>query len=98
MLYLQYRVLSQYTHGSLLSAASSAVVVDGQVINDERLPAAARLLVMRSACGSATFVLDFCKAGLEWPVDAREPPLNLVLAGIAARISDIVYPFSPGSA
>jgi hypothetical protein len=98
MLYLQYRVLSQYTHSSLLSAGSSTVIGDGQMINKEQLPSASRLLIIRSACGSAAFVLDFCKDGLEWPSNPLEPPLNLVLAGIAARVADTVYPFSPGSA
>lgn len=97
MLYLQYRVLSQYTHSSLLSAGSSARIAAGMV-ERERLPAAARLLVVRSACGSAAFVADFCKSGLEWLKEPDEPPLILVMAGLAAKVAEAVYPHSPGSA
>jgi hypothetical protein len=67
MMYLQYRLLSQYAHSAVLSAASTAEVVDDELINAERLPTAARLLVVRNACASVGFFFDFCKTGLDWP-------------------------------
>jgi hypothetical protein len=97
-LYLQYRVLSQYTHSSLLAAASTSVVSGPTIANRERLPLAARFMVIRNACASVGFVLDFCKAGLRWHEPPGAPPLNVNAIGIAAAISEIAYPFSPGSA
>jgi hypothetical protein len=67
MLYLQYRLMSQYTHSSLLSAASTSRLTTEALANLERLPLAAPFMVMRNGCASVGFVLDFCKAGLEWP-------------------------------
>lgn len=98
MMYLQYRVLSQYTHSSVLSAASAADVVDDELINHERLPTAARLLVLRNACASVGFVLDFCKSGLDWPGREFGAALNFQVIGIGRQIADIVYPHSPGTA
>jgi hypothetical protein len=98
MLYLQYRVLSQYTHSSLLAAASTSEVSGPTVANRERLPLAARFMVIRNACASVGFVLDFCKEGLRWHERPGTPPLNVNAIGIAAAISGIAYPFSPGSA
>ena len=98
MLYLQYRLLSQYTHSSLLSAASTSRLTTEALESRERLPLAARFMVVRNACASVGFVLDFCKAGLDWPRYPAELPLNLQAIGITAAISEITYPFSPGSA
>lgn len=97
MLYLQYRLLSQYTHSSLLSAASTCRLTT-ELESRERLPLAARFMVIRNACASVGFVLDFCKTGLEWRQRRSEPPLNFQAFGITAEISEIAYPFSPGSA
>jgi hypothetical protein len=98
MMYLQYRLLSQYTHSAVLSAASTAEVVDHQLVNAERLPTAARLLVVRNACASVGFVFDFCKSGLDWPGRKLGRQLNFEVVGVAAEIAEIVYPLSPGTA
>jgi hypothetical protein len=98
MMYLQYRVLSQYTHSTILSAASTVDVVGDGMVNHERLPTAARLLVLRNACASVGFVLDFCKSGLDWPSREFGAALNIQVIGIAWGIAEIVYPHSPGTA
>jgi hypothetical protein len=98
MMYLQYRVLSQYTHSTILSAASAVDVVDDQLINHERLPTAARLLVLRNACASVGFVFDYCKSGLDWPGREFGAALNFQVIGVARKIADVVYPHSPGTA
>ncbi|HEX5989654.1 MAG TPA: hypothetical protein VFY75_05540 [Solirubrobacterales bacterium] len=98
MMYLQYRVLSQYTHSTILSAASAADVVDDQLINHERLPTAARLLVLRNACASVGFVFDYCKSGLDWPDREFGAALNFQVIGVGRKIANIVYPHSPGTA
>jgi hypothetical protein len=94
MLYLQYRLLSQYVHSSLLAAASTAVE-DGDVLENSRtLPAPARLTMIRNATASIAVVFDFTKGGLEWPGNA---PLNIVAFGAASRMATITYPFAPAS-
>jgi hypothetical protein len=98
MMYLQYRVLSQYTHSAVLSAASTAEMLGGDLVNGQRLPTAARLLAARNACASVGFVFDFCKSGLDWPSREQGRPLNFQVMGVAAEIAKIVYPFSPGTA
>jgi hypothetical protein len=95
MHYLQYRVLSQYVHSSLLSAASTAVEIDGRLENSRVLPLAARLTVIRNAAASMTFVFEETREGLEWP---GHPALNFLLLSASARIAEITYPFAPASA
>ena len=91
--YLQYRLLSQYVHSSLLSAASTAVEIDGCLENSRQLPLPARLMVIRNAAASVTMVLEETKAGLAWPGNV---PLNLVLFAAAMRLAEITYPFRSG--
>ncbi len=98
MMYLQYRVLSQYTHSSVLSAASTVDVAGDALVNHERLPTAARLMVLRNACASVGFVFDFCKVGLDWPGREFGAALNFQVVGLARQVADIVYPHSPGTA
>jgi hypothetical protein len=95
MFYLQYRVLSQYVHSTLLAAASTAADVAGIFVNTRRLPVAARLTVIRNGVASMTFIFDFAKAGLSWP---GAVPLNFALFSIASRMADITLPFAPASA
>jgi hypothetical protein len=98
MMYLQYRVLSQYTHSTVLSAASAVDEVGDELVNHMRLPIAARLLVLRNACASVGFVFDFCRAGLDWPGREFGYALNFQIIGTARQIADIAYPHSPGTA
>lgn len=95
MHYLQYRVLSQYVHSSLLSAASTAVETDGRLENSRLLPLPARLTVIRNAAASMTFVFEETREGLESP---GHPALNFVLLAASSRIAAITYPFAPASA
>jgi hypothetical protein len=94
MHYLQYRLLSQYVHSSLLSAASTAVERGGNLENSRLLPLPARLMAIRNAAASIAVVFDFTKAGLAWPGAA---PLNFVVFSGANRIATITYPFAPAS-
>ncbi len=98
MLYLQYRVLSQYTHSSLLAAASTSILDIEDIRNEEVLPTSARLYVIRNACTSVGFVFDFCMPGLEWEGYEEEPALNLQMMGITVRIAELTYSAAPGSA
>jgi hypothetical protein len=95
MHYLQYRVLSQYVHSSLLSAASTVSEEAGQLRNTRQLPIAARLTVIRSAVASIGFVFDFTKAGLSWP---GALPLNMVVFSVGMRVAQITLPFAPAAA
>jgi hypothetical protein len=95
MHYLQYRVLSQYVHSSLLTAASTVVEQDGALLNGRALPIAARLTVIRNAVASLGFIFDFTKAGLSWP---GAQPMNVVVLLTGARLARVVLPFAPGSA
>jgi hypothetical protein len=95
MHYLQYRVLSQYVHSSLLAAASTAEEVGGELANSRRLPIAARLTVIRCAVASIAFVFDFTKSGLSWP---DPPPLNITVFLAAARLAEVTLPYAPASA
>jgi hypothetical protein len=95
MHYLQYRVLSQYVHSSLLAAASTVVEEDGELRNARALPIAARLTVIRNAVASIAFVFDFTKAGLSWPGPL---PMNLVVASVGMRMAEITLPFAPAAA
>lgn len=95
MHYLQYRLLSQYVHSSLLSAASTAVEVNGRLENSRLLPLPARLTVIRNAAASMTLVFEETKAGLAWPGNIA---LNLILFSAATRLAEITYPFAPASA
>jgi hypothetical protein len=92
--YLQYRLLSQYVHSSLLAAASTAVARGGVLENSRLLPLPARLTVIRNAAASMAAVFDFTKAGLAWPGAVA---LNFVVFGGANRIATIRYPFAPAS-
>jgi hypothetical protein len=98
MMYLQYRVLSQYTHSTVLSAASTVDQVGDGLVNRERLPAAARLLALRNACASVGFVFDFCKPGLDCPGREFSVALSFQVVGITRQIAEVVYPYSPGTA
>jgi Family of unknown function (DUF5677) len=95
MYYLQYRVLSQYVHSSLLAAGSTAVENEGDLENSRRLPLPARLTVIRNAAASMTLVFEETREGLSWPENLA---LNLLLFSAAARIADITYPFAPAAA
>lgn len=95
MHYLQYRVLSQYVHSSLLAAASTVAEEAGELRNTRQLPIAARLTVIRNAVASIAFVFDFAKAGLRWP---GALPLNMVVFAVAARMAQITLPFAPAAA
>jgi hypothetical protein len=95
MHYLQYRLLSQYVHSSLLSAASTAVAIEDGLENSRSLPLPARLTVIRNAAASITFVFEETKDGLAWPGDV---PINLMLFAAAARLAEMTYPFAPASA
>jgi hypothetical protein len=95
MHYLQYRVLSQYVHSSLLAAASTVVEGGGELRNDRQLPIAARLTVIRNAVASIAFIFDFTKAGLSWP---GALPMNMVVFSAAARMAQITLPFAPAAA
>jgi hypothetical protein len=95
MHYLQYRVLSQYVHSSLLAAASTVVEEGGELRNARALPIAARLTVIRNAVASIAFVFDFTKAGLSWPGPL---PMNLIVASVGMRMARITLPFAPAAA
>jgi hypothetical protein len=95
MHYLQYRLLSQYVHSSLLSSGSTAVEEAGALENTRLLPRPARLTVIRNAAASMAVILDFTKAGLVWPMDIA---LNFVVFGAAHRLAAITYPHAPASA
>jgi hypothetical protein len=94
MHYLQYRLLSQFVHSSLLAAASTAVEGDGTLHNSRLLPLPTRLTVMRNAAASMAVVLDFTKAGLAWRANV---PLNFIAFAAANRMAVITYPFAPAS-
>lgn len=64
MHYLQYRVLSQYVHSSLLGAALTAVEEGGVLRNARKLPFPARLTVIRNAAASMAFIFEETKDGL----------------------------------
>ena len=89
MLYLQYRLLSQYTHSSLLAAGSTVEVRDGQLRNARRLPVVARLTVLRNAVANMAVIVDGCKEALAFPAPL---PLNLVVMSAAARVAALVGP------
>jgi hypothetical protein len=95
MHYLQYRILSQYVHSSLLEAASTAVEANGELTNARQLPIAARLTAIRNAVASIAVVFDFTKAGLSWP---GALPMNMVAFAAAARMARITLPFAPAAA
>jgi hypothetical protein len=95
MHYLQYRILSQYVHSSLLAAASTVVEEHGELRNARALPIAARLTVIRNAVASMAFIFDFTKAGLSWPGPL---PMNFVVFSAAARGAQITLPFAPAAA
>jgi Family of unknown function (DUF5677) len=95
MHYLQYRLLSQYVHSSLLAAASTVVEEAGELRNARALPVAARLTVMRNAVASIAVVFDFTKSGLSWP---GALPMNLVVASVSMRMAQITLPFAPAAA
>jgi hypothetical protein len=95
MHYLQYRILSQYVHSSLLAAASTVVARGGELRNERQLPIAARLTVIRNAVASIAFIFDFTKAGLSWP---GALPMNMVVFSAAARMAQITLPFAPAAA
>jgi hypothetical protein len=94
MHYLQYRLLSQYVHSSLLAAASTASERDGRLENARRLPLPARLTVIRNGTASMVLIFEETKHALVWPGPRG---LNLVLAGFAHRMAAITYPFAPAS-
>jgi hypothetical protein len=95
MHYLQYRVLSQYVHSSLLAVASTVLEGGGELRNERRLPIAARLTVIRNAVASIAFIFDFTKAGLSWP---GALPTNVIVFSAAARMARITLPFAPAAA
>ncbi len=95
MHYLQYRILSQYVHSSLLAAASTVVEGGGELRNERQLPIPARLTVIRNAVASIAFIFDFTKAGLSWP---SALPMNMVVFSAAARMAQITLPFAPAAA
>jgi hypothetical protein len=95
MHYLQYRLLSQYVHSSLLAAASTVIEYAGALENSRQLPLPARLTVLRNAAASMAFILEETREGLSWPGAIA---LNLVVFSAAARMARITYPFAPASA
>ena len=96
MLYTQYRLLSQYTHSSLLASASAAEIVDGQLVVG-RLPEAARMTVLRNAVANMAVIVDGCKQGLRYPRTPGRPPLNLVAIGYAMNVAALLQPYAPAT-
>jgi hypothetical protein len=94
MHYLQYRLLSQYVHSSLLAAASTTTIGGGGLSSTGALPRPARLTAIRNAVASMAVILDFTKAGLRWPPGSA---LNVVAFGVAHRVAAITYPHAPAS-
>jgi hypothetical protein len=97
LLYAQYRLLSQYTHSSLLAAASTATASGGNLLYSGLLPLPARMSILRNACGNIAFTFNDCRAGLLAP-DVAEMPFYAVLIGKAAKVTEYVQAHSPGSA
>ena len=95
MLYLQYRLLSQYVHSSLLAAASTVAENEGQLENVRRLPPPARLTIIRNAAASMSFIFEETQHGLSWPGNVA---MNVLLFSASARVAEITYPFAPASA
>lgn len=95
-LYAQYRLLSQYTHSSLLAIASAVAERDGYLVVD-RLPQAARLTILRNAVSNMVVIVDGCKNGLESFVDGSAVPLNLLSMSYAVKVADLVEPFTPST-
>jgi hypothetical protein len=95
MHYLQYRLLSQYVHSSLLGAASTVVEDGGELRNARKLPYPARLTVIRNAAASMAFIFEETKDGLSWPGAVA---LNIALFTHTTRVAQITSAFAPGSA
>jgi len=96
MMYTQYRLLSQYTHSSLLAGASAADA-EGEILVLGRLPQPARLTILRNAVANMAVVVDGCKRGLVDGRSAVPGTLNMDAMGIAMEVADVVYAYAPAS-
>jgi len=97
MLYLQYRVLSQYTHSSLLAAVNTLPAAWGARVHVRRLPRFTRLTILRNGAASAAMVTVHCKAGLYDPTDVSQR-FDLHAMHLAAAIAELLEHAAPGSA
>ena len=97
MLYLQYRVLSQYTHSSLLAAINTLPAAWGARDHVRRLPPFTRLTILRNAAASAAMVTVHCREGLHDPA-ASSPRFDVHAMSLAASIAEVTEHSAPGSA
>lgn len=96
MLYTQYRLFSQYTHSSLLAAASVARSENGELVVGQ-LPQVARMTIIRNAVSNMSVICDGCKAGIVFARPPGSPPLNLLTMGTALRVAELLQPFAPAT-
>ena len=97
MLYLQYRVLSQYTHSSLLAAVNTLPAAWGAREHVRRLPRFTRLTILRNAVASAAMVTVHCQEGLH-DSTAVADRFDLHAMSLAAAIAELVEDSAPGTA
>jgi hypothetical protein len=96
MLYTEYRLFSQYTHSSLLAAASAAKSANGHLMVG-RLPQVARMTIVRNAISNMAVICDGCKAGIVFARPPGSPPLNLLALSVAVEVAELLQPFAPAT-
>jgi hypothetical protein len=95
-LYQQYRLLSQFTHSSLLAAASAATMQAGQM-SLGRLPQVARMTMLRNAVANVAVICNGCRAGLTFDLADGKLPPETVAMSCALTVADLLQEFAPAT-